>query len=210
MNADEKAVIEKCRQGDIDAFQLIYEKYAKSALRSAYLITGQRELAEDIVQEAFIRCFSQIKGLKSAESFPSWFYRLLVRLSWRMSSRDKNVISIESLSDEESLPSDTNLSEEIEKRDTNRAIYSAVTMLSKPLRTTVILHYFNGLSIDEIRRVLGCRPGTVKSRLHNARKKLEKILKEKGFTFSLFEEIHGEDEKNIHCKGKESEVGAIR
>ncbi|MEW6172270.1 MAG: sigma factor-like helix-turn-helix DNA-binding protein [Bacillota bacterium] len=84
----------------------------------------------------------------------------------------------------------------------------AVRRLSAPLRTTIVLRYFNGLSVKEIARVLNCRVGMVKSRLHNAAKHLAVELKQDGWEPSLGGEEQPLIKKNMVRQRKECEAGA--
>lgn len=164
-------VIKKCQQGDRESMCEIYRQYRKNALGTAYLIAESRGIAEDIVQEAFVEAFSRIEQLKNAETFDVWFYKILVRTGWRMVKRHNYYIPVsdESITD---LDVDMNSSIGIDNSDTRMAISEAMEKLSLPLKTVIILYYYNDMSIKEISTVLNCLQGTVKSRLHNARRQL--------------------------------------
>ena len=167
----------KCWQnGDMDSFRVLYECYSSPAIRTAFLITGRRDIAEEVVQDAFIQSNNNIKKLRDPEKFRSWFYRILIRLSWQYSSKEKGKVSFEDISfmcESESI----NTTDIFEQNEIKRVLHEAVSKLSTPLRTVVVLYYFNELSVKEIARVLNCFEGTVKSRLYNARKFLDKELK---------------------------------
>lgn len=163
-------LIIRCQKGDLNSFSELYQAYKKRAFGTAYLISNQKGIADDIVQEAFIQCYKTIKNLKNPETFDVWFYKVLVRTGWRLVKKHNRFILMEELYETEDLNSTTNIS--ITKLD----VYDALEKLSLPLKTVVILHYFNDLTIEEISNVLGCFKGTVKSRLHNARKQLFKAL----------------------------------
>ncbi|MCB2342939.1 RNA polymerase sigma factor [Clostridium estertheticum] len=179
---DEINLIQRCKENDMDAFNDLYKKYSNKALRTAYLICGRNNIAEDVVQEAFIKCYKEIKNLKNPETFQSWFYRLLTRIAWRCCLKEKNHLYIESMDDNKDTVTDSLvLSDIAEKREIKQLVGNAINKLSVPLKTTVILYYYNELSIKEISKVLGCFQGTVKSRLYNARKLLEKGLSTKEF-----------------------------
>lgn len=180
---DDKTLVGMCRSGDIDAFTGLLEKYNTMAVRTAYLITGRRDIAEDIAQEAFVQCYYSLKKLKDAERFKSWFYKILVRTGWKMAGKPGKSfgsdISIDRIIGD--IPDDHDFTEDIEMKHTYEAVCEAVLELSKPLRTTAILFYFNGFSIKETAGILGCREGTVKSRLHGARMNVSNRLKQKGW-----------------------------
>lgn len=181
---DEAELVLKCQKGDAESFNILFRNHFNKAVRYAYLITGRKDLAEDIVQEALLECYRDIKYLKQPSRFRAWFYRILVRTSWRVKAKEKNRVSFEDLSESnEMLNGQRDFDSLMESRESNESIYSALNKLSLPLRTTVILHYYNDLSVKEIAQTLNCFQGTVKSRLHNARKMLAKELQKDGFGF---------------------------
>jgi RNA polymerase sigma factor, sigma-70 family len=168
---DKIELIRKCQLGDLDSFEQLYKFYNKKAFGSAYLISGDKDIAEDIVQETFFQCFKEIKKLKEPLAFDVWFYKTLVRYAWKISSKHKKSIPLEDI-DYESLSS------EMDTRDTKLMLDEAIEKLSPSLKTVIILYYFNDMSIKEISKILGCFQGTVKSRLFNAKKALKKVLVE--------------------------------
>ncbi|MDQ7094665.1 RNA polymerase sigma factor [Desulfosporosinus sp. PR] len=164
----------------MNSFSEIYNLYKKKALGTAYLISNQKGIAEDIVQESFIECFRKIQTIKNPEAFEAWFYKILVRTGWRMVKKQNFFL----LMDEqkiEGLSTTIDFNSELDNFETNLMVHEALTQLSLPLKTVVILYYFNDMTIEEISKVLGCFPGTVKSRLHKARLLLHGIFKEKEF-----------------------------
>ncbi|HEX3029574.1 MAG TPA: RNA polymerase sigma factor [Clostridia bacterium] len=183
---DEVELIKKCQQGDMESLNSLFRLYGPKALNTAYLISGNKDAADDITQEAFIRCFKYIKKLQSPEAFSSWLYRIICSVCWQLYSKNKK-IEIVDIQEECSIYSD-------EDADPGRIIFKeylkgtvndALNKLSIPLRTTVVLFYYNDMSIKEISKVLGCFEGTVKSRLHNAKKLLAREL-EKEWTDEFF------------------------
>lgn len=178
----ESDLIRRCQTGDVYAFEMLVEKYSDKAVRTAYLVTGRKDIAEDIAQEAFIKCFYSIKRLKRMEFFRTWFYRILVRTAWKMASKAGKPGQL-SIDDEggENLSDGYDLAEDFAAREAGEAVYKAASGLSKPLKEVVVLHYLNDFTIKEIAEVLNCREGTVKSRLFNARKQLAEKLKQNGW-----------------------------
>lgn len=185
---DERQIINHCQLGDLSSFEELFNTYKHKALGTAYLISGSKSIAEDIVQEAFIICYFKLKSLKNPDVFNIWFYRILVRVGWRMAQKNKSHVSIDDKNCELLLEDNSR----IDTMDDRLLIREAVEKLSPTLRTTVILFYFNEISIKQIARILNCFEGTVKSRLHKARKLLEMELK------SSFE-----DGLNFRIEGKE-------
>lgn len=181
-------LINLCRQGDLDAFNALYNKYSKKALQTTYFIVGNKNIAEDIVQEAFYECFRSIKKLRKPELFEQWFNKLLIRICWRMSTKERHSTyeSLDEAYDEaydEAITNHTAVIDPFEDSDINVAVVKAINKLNTPLRTTVILFYYNDMSIKEISKVLNCLQGTVKSRLHNGRKYIETELRKDNIIF---------------------------
>lgn len=186
----------------MDSFNALFQKYNKQAIRTVYLISGRNDIAEDVVQEAFIKCYKEIKNLKNPQTFQAWFYRLLTRIVWRYCSKEKNHLYTESIDDnnKNTIADNLVLSDIIEKSEIKDFLNEAIDKLSMPLKTTIILYYYNELSIKEISKILGCFQGTVKSRLHNARKLLEKELRNKKFEDYSFDNRLNRKERNENVK----------
>ncbi len=171
----ERDIIERLKGGDKQALGELYEIYISSALRTAYLITSDRFTAEDIAAESFIEVYKSIGKLKNPEAFKSWLYKIIVRLSWKAgksASRmrpDENIIS---------LADKNGKGDEYFESERYTPLYAAIDALPIKLKTTVILYWFDEMSIKEIAKAMGCFEGTVKSRLFTAKKRLREILKE--------------------------------
>jgi RNA polymerase sigma factor (sigma-70 family) len=164
------------QNGDPDAFTKLYELYKNKVVRTAYLITGNRASAEDVAQEAFVKCYLEIGKLQNPERFRTWFYRLLVRTAWRYADIEKRNVPVEDVF-EEAKPFIVKSTEQVYlDAETASVLFEQIRKLDKKKRTTVMLFYYSELSTKEIAKVMGCLEGTVKSRLHFARKILKSNL----------------------------------
>jgi len=170
-------LIKQCQLGDSGSFSELYHLHRKKALGTAYLISNQKGIAEDIVQESFIECFQKIRTIKNPEAFEAWFYKILVRTGWRMVKKH-NYLLLVGDQNIEGLSTAMDFNSELDTSETNLMIHEALARLSLPLKTVVILYYFNDMTIEKISKVLDCFPGTVKSRLYNARRQLHDVFKE--------------------------------
>jgi len=171
---DVTSLLRRVQEGDERAFEELVGQYTEKALRTAYLLTGRRDIAEDAVQEAFVRCYRSVGGLRDPAAFEAWFYRLLARICWRLAAREKGLVSLESASagGQEGVLADFSAGDAFEAEETRGLVRQALGRLNALLRTVVVLRYYNGLSIKETAEVLGCPEGTVKSRLHAAHRQL--------------------------------------
>lgn len=168
-------LIRRCQSGDEEAFDSLYKAVYKKGLWTAYLIIGNNDKAEDAIQETFYECFRDINKLQKTELFQAWFNRILVRKCWKLGKRNFPVESLDEDNKRE-LKDDIDVLEEVEKNLLSIQVKKVIDNLSTPLRTTIILFYYNELSIKEISKVMNCLQGTVKSRLFYAKKTLLKEL----------------------------------
>lgn len=144
------------------------EAYSQS-VRTAYLILGNRLDAEDAVQEAFLRAWKFRNALAKESSFKPWLYRVVVnscnsKLRREIPHRDRR-------SDEADLASDE-ASGGVERLELSHDVASALRDLPDHLRVVIVLRYYADLSERDIALAIGRKPGTVKSRLNEARRRL--------------------------------------
>ena len=165
---DDEIAIEKCRNGEREAFRHLVEKYQRQGVSHATAILGSREDALDAAQEAFIDAFKALKQFDSSRPFYPWFYVLLRNRCFKLAARKRETESI----DETVIvaPNSTAQSERI------LALENALRSLDMEDREIVTLKYFDGLSYNELAERLQIPKGTVMSRLFHARKKLQAKL----------------------------------
>jgi RNA polymerase sigma-70 factor (ECF subfamily) len=173
---NETDLITDIRNGDSDAFAKLYDLYKNKAVKTAYLITGNRTSAEDVAQEAFVKCYLEIGRLQNPECFKTWFYRLLVRTAWRHAEIEKRNVPVEDVYGESESSGGRSTEQQYLDAEISSILYRQIRKLDTKKRTAVMLYYYSGLSTKEIAQVMGCLEGTVKSRLHFARKTLKSNL----------------------------------
>ncbi|OZU87166.1 RNA polymerase subunit sigma [Virgibacillus indicus] len=149
------------------------EKYGDMVLRVAFTYVKERQLAEDLSQEVFIRCYQSLDAFENCSSYQTWLYRITVNYckdyvkSWSF----RNLIPY-SLIKRNGQEFDSVASMVMKKED-NDALFLQVLKLSVKLREVLVLYYYEDLAVEEIADVLDLNPNTVKSRLHRARKSLK-------------------------------------
>lgn len=158
-------------KGDKSAFNELYEKYKNSAVRTAFLITKDRALSDDIAQEAFIKCYQNLGKIKNPGLFRSWFFKILVRTAWDMDRKINSDVPVDEIFDK----AESELYKSTQQKDF-QFLYEAVNALDKKQRTVVVLFYFNDMPINEIAKVTGSLKSTIKSQLFLARKKMKKYI----------------------------------
>jgi RNA polymerase sigma-70 factor (ECF subfamily) len=183
---NEKILLKKARNGDIEAFELLIEDYQKKAFNVAYRMMGNSEDANDLVQEALIRIFKSIKNFKEQSSFSTWVYRIVTNVCLDELRRRKNKFTISI--DEDIQLEDGNVKrqiesegptpeESLESKEIQDIVTKAIEELSNEHKTVIVLRDIQGFSYDEISDIMKCPEGTVKSRINRARKALREILK---------------------------------
>lgn len=175
---DELELVRQLQTGSRTAFDQIYEQYHVQAYRTAVFLTGNRTDAEDVVQETFVQVYLHAGELKEPTGFKSWFYRILTRLAWKCGRKERRELPDEDIAAHISRADEGDGLSYLLGKEERERIRRAVEKLDDKHRSIVILYYFNDFSTGEIARITGCFEGTVKSRLHAARKKLEKSLME--------------------------------
>lgn len=170
-------IIGRCQLGDIDCFEEIYKLYYKKAFGTAYIISRDKDIAEDIVQESFIICYKSIKHLKNSKTFNTWFYKIVLRVSWRFAKKHKSSCSKDYTKDLNNFCDSNYINNDVAETISSKILLrQKIQQLKLPLKTVLILYYYNDMSVKEISKVLDCFEGTVKSRLFKARKILQNEL----------------------------------
>ena len=186
---DDSALVELTREGKREAFKVLVERYQKRAHSVALGILGSYEDAEDIAQEAFVKAYKNLDSFRGQSSFYTWLYRIIFNLSIdlsRKASRRSEFASdkteILDAQTRDSVGSGAYLSSTpapdavLRKREIREGIKKALSELSENHRAVIVLREIEGLSYAEMSDVLGCSQGTVMSRLHHARKRLQESL----------------------------------
>lgn len=157
------------------SYEELYEKYANDVLRVSYFYLGDRQRAEDVTQDVFVRLITNAPKLEEGRE-KAWLLKVALnrcRDLWRGAWVKRVVLGSPMF---EMIPAP----DESEKRDDEEVLMKAVHQLPAAFRETILLYYYQGYGISEIAEMLDLPEGTISSRLSRARKKLEEILKDEG------------------------------
>ena len=175
LESNDRDLVEACRRGERDAFRALFETHKDKVYSIALRFTGEESLAMDIAQDTFLKLFSSIAEFRGDSAFSTWVYRLVVnacldhkRRSWRLIPIADELIAV--------LRSPGDSLSALMHSEMRGRVRAAVDKLTSDLRITVVLRYTEGLSYEEIARILNCSTGTVASRLNRAHKALERRL----------------------------------
>lgn len=186
MNLEEKKLLERAKKGDVEAFESLVEVYQKKVYNIALRMIGNPHDAEELAQEVFIRVFKSLAGFKEQAQFSTWIYRITIntcldelrkRKNRRVVYLDQEIDTGENeikrqLEDDRPTPDVS-----AEKNELRKLVQDAIQKLPENHRIILILRDLNGMSYDEIAKVLKSPEGTVKSRISRARQALKKLLK---------------------------------
>jgi len=183
----ENQAVECLKQGDISGLEFLVHRYQVQAIRTAYLIVRDRDLAEDIVQSAFIRAYDRIDQFVASRPFGPWFLKIVINASLKTVAKQGREVFIEDISEGEDetwsnqlVNSDFEPSNIIETADSRSAIWEALAKLSPAQRAAIVLRYYLDFSEADLAVELKRPRGTVKWLLHAARERLRQILEPAG------------------------------
>jgi RNA polymerase sigma-70 factor (ECF subfamily) len=170
----------KCQAGEIDAFQELVLRYQQKIFIVIVGLLRNREDAMEVAQEAFFRAYRKIKSFQGGSSFYTWLYRIAVNLAIDSQRKQKRTPldfrdTMDGLFEEQNEVAKDPFSD-VQDRELREKLVSAINDLTPEHKAVIILRTIEGLSYRDIGEILGCSEGTVMSRLHYARKKLQQKL----------------------------------
>lgn len=168
-----KVLVIRCQLGDRAAFEELVAAYQMRLHGLLAKLLGDRSSVDDLAQEVWMDVFRDLPRLSDPAAFAPWFYRIVRNRAFRQLRRRGvtfESLAIENLTGENDSPTDFT-AEDAE------AVHGALDRLGPEHRAVVLLRFVDDLSYEEIATAMGCQVGTVKSRLHNAKRALREILK---------------------------------
>ena len=185
LNAD-AALVTRCQQDDCEAFGEIVSRYKDGIYNYVWRMVSNREDAEDLAQEVFVRAFASIKTFRREANLRTWLYKIASNLcvdKYRRSGLEKQwIVPLEREQGDAVRPldipdhsNDPKLS--FERLELQSEVQKSLLKLPDKLRSAIILFDIEGLSYEEIAETMACPIGTVKSRIFNARLKLRELLR---------------------------------
>ncbi len=186
----DKEIVERFNSGDNSVFSVLADRYLNKAYQIAYGILGNKQDAEEVSQDVFVRIYKALTKFRGDAEFSTWMYRIAVNLAknkyrWNKSRGSKKNISIQAslgndegsfsledrISDESPLPY-----EKVELSEFEQNIMDEIEELPELYREALILRNVEEMSYEDIAKVLGCKLGTIKSRIARAREELKSRL----------------------------------
>ena len=182
---DERKLVKRAQGGDLAAYDELVRRYQERIYATVYHMTSNHEDANDLAQDAFIKAYRAINSFKGDSSFFTWVYRIAVNktINFLKQRKKRTLMSLNDLDFNAEHDPDlvALISEKTPRRDLSLAelqeqLNEAMQKLSDTHRLVVTLHDVQGLSHDEISKIMDCNTGTVRSRLFYARQQLQAYL----------------------------------
>jgi RNA polymerase sigma-70 factor, ECF subfamily len=163
--ADE-ALLRRIRSDDLDAFEAFFRRYRGPVYATAYAVLGDRQAAEEVLQDTFAKAYEWRRRLHPDASPLPWLHRVALNFSYSRFGRRRPWEPISEavarlVRDREVGPADS-----AERAELRAIVRDGIAALPPKHRGVIVLYYLHGRSINETAEILGIRPGTVKSRLH--------------------------------------------
>jgi RNA polymerase sigma-70 factor (ECF subfamily) len=178
----EAAAIERAKQGDAEAFQVLYDMHKRRVYSLCLRMTANTAEAEDLAQEAFLQLYRKIATFRGESAFSTWLHRLSVNVVlMHLRKKGLPVVSLEETTqggDDDSPKKDFGTEDVALAGSIDRLhLQKAVESLPPGYRSIFVLHDVEGYEHNEIAKIVGCSIGNSKSQLHKARMKLRDLLK---------------------------------
>jgi RNA polymerase sigma-70 factor (ECF subfamily) len=182
----DRDLVRRCQRGRLEAYSELVTRYRNRVYALAFGMVRNEQDATDLCQETFVKGWQAIRGFKRNASFYTWLYRITTNLCIdHVRRRDRRPtvefqeeVDADTDAGMEVPPSNQPLpTDEVWRRELRELIETAMERLSPEHRVVVQLREFDGLDYAGIAKVVGCSMGTVMSRLHYARKEMQKLLR---------------------------------
>ena len=173
--------VDLAQRGDFSAFEKLVQHHRNDVFRLAFHYVRSREEAWDLSQEVFIKAYNSLGGFRHEANFKTWLLRITAnQCKDYLKKRRLATVAFDDTLRADAVTDMLGPGRALEAQELGAAIQKALDMLSHKHKTAFMLREFEGYSYEEMAQIMGCSVGTVMSRLHHARKKLQDSLRKMG------------------------------
>ena len=171
--------INQTLEGNVNAYAFLVEKYKHMVYTLSIRIVNNREEAEEISQDVFVKAFKKLDSFKGDSKFSTWIYKIAYYASLDVVKRNKRFIHSENIDDfkDGELSNVQDALEYLHEKERKKVIDEALLRLNEDERTILTLYYFEETPVKEISKIVGLSVDNIKTKLFRSRKKLATILK---------------------------------
>lgn len=176
-NDIDATLIESVKKGDTQAFRQLVNKYKDVSLSLACSILKDKEKAEDVLQNAFMKVFQKTNSFKHQSAFSSWLYRIVVNTAYNELKRTKSYLDLDDLNSTESLANDKSAIQYLKEEEQKKYVILALNRLKPDEALVLRLFYLCDMSLKEVQQITNFTSSKIKVVLHRGRKNMEIALR---------------------------------
>ena len=165
MQSSDGTIVRRVLAGDVEQYRVLVERYRLEFGRYAVAAVGDRDAAQDAMQEAFIRAYDALATCREPDRFGAWFFRILTNQCRNASARRRDTVPVEDLDP----PGGERADERVERGELGAALEAALARLTPEQREAFVMKHVDGRSYQEMAELLGVGVDALKMRVHRAR-----------------------------------------
>lgn len=174
---DDRYYISKVLKGDVQAFSYLVDKYQDMVFTLAFRILKNRENAEEVAQDSFVKVYQNIGKFRSKSKFSTWLYRIVYNTAIsRVRVKQKTTMSIDNQKFFEIGDDDQNVSKSFDIENNKMILQRLLNKLDESDRALITLYYLDECKVSEISEITGQNRSNIKVKLHRTRKKMQEEL----------------------------------
>ena len=174
---DDRYYINKVLEGDVQAFSYLVDKYKDMVFTLAFRILKNRENAEEVAQDAFLKVYQNLGKFRSKSKFSTWLYRIVYNTAIsKVRVKQKTTMSIEDQKFYEIGNNEHDVNKSFEIENTKMILQRLLNKLDESERALITLYYLDECKISEISEITGYNRSNIKVKLHRTRKKMQEEL----------------------------------
>lgn len=173
----DRSIVERIVAGERDSYRVIVRRYQDMLYRHALRMTGESDVAEDLVQASFVKAYTSISSCRDRDRFGAWLFRILVNACKdHLKSRRRRDVSLDPELVQPIDPSTP--ATDLERTETGAQLQNALMRIPESMREAFVLKHVEGRSYEEIAEIMNTSVPALKMRVHRARELLKQLLTE--------------------------------